>query len=317
MELRVARYQPDVVDAWNAWVSKARNGTFLFDRGYMDYHRDRFVDHSVLVYRGSGVVAAMPANQVGSSDIVSHGGLTYGGLLIDDEATLAVATEACRAVVEYYGSRGFVQLTYRRPQAVFCRTPADEDETIFHHLGATLAARKTLHVFDRQASVVADSRRRRGLKKAQKAGLSWTRSVDFDGFWREILVPTLNERHGASPVHTSQEITRLHAAFPDAIRLYEVIEGGRRVAGVVIYLVHDCAHAQYIATTPRGAEVGALDLLMHGLMHEEFAAKRYFSFGTSNDPETGEVNQPLAAWKEGFGARARSLDTYALKLGKR
>ena len=39
-------------DVWNQFVRQSRNGTFLIDRRFMDYHSDRFVDCSLLVYEG-------------------------------------------------------------------------------------------------------------------------------------------------------------------------------------------------------------------------------------------------------------------------
>ena len=55
--ITIQRYIPDREDEWNRFVSASKNGTFLFDRRFMDYHRDRFSDHSLLVYRGRRLYA--------------------------------------------------------------------------------------------------------------------------------------------------------------------------------------------------------------------------------------------------------------------
>jgi hypothetical protein len=34
--------------AWDDFVRTSKNGLFLFERGYMDYHAERFSDHSLL-----------------------------------------------------------------------------------------------------------------------------------------------------------------------------------------------------------------------------------------------------------------------------
>ena len=44
-------YTPAMHDEWNSFVARARNATFLFDRRYMDYHADRFTDHSIVFRR--------------------------------------------------------------------------------------------------------------------------------------------------------------------------------------------------------------------------------------------------------------------------
>ena len=47
----IIRYTPDKANEWNKFIAKSKNGTFLFDRNYMDYHSDRFHDYSLLFYR--------------------------------------------------------------------------------------------------------------------------------------------------------------------------------------------------------------------------------------------------------------------------
>ena len=42
--MRVARYEPEMMREWDDFVRGSKNGTFLFMRGYMDYHSDRFRD---------------------------------------------------------------------------------------------------------------------------------------------------------------------------------------------------------------------------------------------------------------------------------
>ena len=40
----IIRYTADKADEWNQFVAQSKNGTFLFDRRYMDYHAERFED---------------------------------------------------------------------------------------------------------------------------------------------------------------------------------------------------------------------------------------------------------------------------------
>ena len=46
----IRRYTEADKAAWDAFVAQSKNGTFLFFRDYMDYHRDRFDDHSLMFY---------------------------------------------------------------------------------------------------------------------------------------------------------------------------------------------------------------------------------------------------------------------------
>ena len=52
MPYTVERYAPSMAAEWDDFVSRARNATFLFRRGYMDYHADRFNDFSLVARDG-------------------------------------------------------------------------------------------------------------------------------------------------------------------------------------------------------------------------------------------------------------------------
>ncbi len=77
----VRRYTAADQAAWDDFVRNSKNGWFLFERGYMDYHADRFSDHSLLVYDDRDrLIALLPAHQRDDA-LISHNGLTYGGFI--------------------------------------------------------------------------------------------------------------------------------------------------------------------------------------------------------------------------------------------
>ena len=83
----VKRYQESDYPNWNAFISEAKNATFLFHRDFIEYHKDRFEDFSLMVFDNEKLVAVLPANKVGN-EIFSHQGLTYGGLVINEKSKL-------------------------------------------------------------------------------------------------------------------------------------------------------------------------------------------------------------------------------------
>ena len=73
--------------SWDEFVARSRNATFLHYRDYMDYHSDRFHDHSLIFLSDKGkIVALLPANAAGEA-LYSHQGLTYGGMLVSMKST--------------------------------------------------------------------------------------------------------------------------------------------------------------------------------------------------------------------------------------
>lgn len=309
--MRIERYHPGLRDTWDRFVATSRNGTFLFQRGYLDYHQDRFEDHSLLVYAEDGEpLALLPACRRGDR-LDSHAGLTYGGFLLDDRTTLAGFLGLFAAVLERCRAEGFRTLGYKTIPAIFHRRPSEEDRYALLQAGARLLRRDAWAALPLPADAPLDSRRRRGCARARRAGLQVRASEGWEAFW-VLLAEVLATRHGVRPVHTLEEIRLLAARFPESIRLYGVFEEDALLAGTVLFLAGPVAHAQYIAAGERGRELGALDLLFSTLIAA--SERRWFSFGASTEQEGRVLNAGLMGHKEGFGARTIVHDFYELQL---
>jgi hypothetical protein len=299
---------------WDSLVRTSRNGTFLFLRDYMDYHRDRFDDHS-LVIRGEGdeLLAAVPAHPVGDR-IVSHGGLTYGGLVIGPAMKTPTVLGAIELIGSYLRERGFKALEYKTVPWIYHRQPAEEDRYAMFLLGAQLARRDVLAVIPRDDRLPYQSRRDRGVKKARASGVRVCEESAFAEYW-ELLAHTLRERFQAAPVHSLAEIVRLRERFPENIRLFGArAAGGELLAGVVVYESERVAHAQYIAASAAGRAASALDLLFDHLLNDVYREHPFFDFGSSHEDGGRAINVGLIDQKEGFGARAVVHDHYRIDL---
>jgi hypothetical protein len=156
-------------------------------------------------------------------------------------------------------------------------------------------------------------RRRRNIKKALRADVRICESDDWASYW-DLLTNVLKERFGTKPVHSLDEIQLLRSRFPGNIRLFTASVEEELVGGVVIYETDRVAHAQYIAASDRGREIGALDLLFSFLLDETFAQKPYFDFGISNENDGRYLNAGLMEQKEGFGGRSVVHDYYQINL---
>ena len=98
---------------WDEYVRKARQSSFLFERSFMDYHADRFTDASLIVRNAKNkILALLPACESRKEEkcIESHGGLTYGGLLLMPETTTPEVEAALAACISYYKEQGYSSL---------------------------------------------------------------------------------------------------------------------------------------------------------------------------------------------------------------
>ncbi|TAD97029.1 MAG: hypothetical protein EAZ97_13070, partial [Bacteroidetes bacterium] len=61
--MQIIRYESAWKDRWNDFLSVSKNASFLFDRNFMDYHKDRFRDHSCIFIEKNQILAVFPANE--------------------------------------------------------------------------------------------------------------------------------------------------------------------------------------------------------------------------------------------------------------
>jgi hypothetical protein len=290
----------------------SRNGTFLHRRGFMEYHADRFVDASVVVRDETGhVLAVLPANRL-DQRVISHGGLTYGGLIYSHRLKQAGCIDVLERVVAHYRDAGTTKLTYKAIPQVFHRSMAQEDLYALTRMGAQLSRRDVSTVVDLKANYHFTKGRTWAVNKGRKEGIEVRRQLDpkrFHGLLREVL-----SHHGASPVHSVEELRLLMGLFPDEILLFEATAAGELVAGVLVFDFGHAVHTQYLANSLRGRDIGALDYLIAELMKLQFADRRYFSFGISTEHDGTVLNEGLIAQKEGFGGVSVCHDFYELAL---
>ena len=284
----------------------------MFDRSYMDYHGDRFDDHSLLVREGARVVALLPAHLKGTT-LTSHGGLSFGGFVADDRMTLPLMLRVFDAALTFCRERGLTKIVYKAIPTIYHRLPAQEDLYALHLCGATLVQRSVSSAVPLRQRPRMSSGRKYALSKARRSNLCAEFSEDFDEFW-SLLADRLLERHQASPVHSLAEIRLLHDRFPENIRLIACHEGDAMLAGVVIFQSQCVAKTQYISANARGRELGGLDLIFDRLMSEFLLGTPYLDFGTSHDPGTHSINAGLLFQKESLGGRTILQDIHSIDL---
>ena len=315
MIFEIKRYNRDQnLEEWNQFVKNSKQGTFLLDRSYMDYHSDRFTDHSLLVYRQGKLYALLPANERDHT-LYSHQGLTYAGLLTTTKATTEDICEVFVAIRQYLKSLGFQKMIYKPIPWIYHQIPAEEDlYALFKECNAQISVRNISAVIDLHHPLKWYNIRKQGAKKAFNQPIHIECSEDYATFW-EILSTNLMKTYQATPVHTLEEIKLLHARFPESIKLYVALqEDGKMLGGTLLYITPKVVHTQYISASEEGKQKHALDALFMQLIQQEYKDWDYFDFGTSNENGGKVLNTSLIYQKEGFGGRGVVYDTYEWEL---
>ena len=306
----IVRYTPELKAQWDSFVRKSRNGTFLFLRDYMDYHRQRFTDFSLLIFHKQSLVALLPLNKERDGSVTSHSGLTYGGLITDKKGRAVKVMQMFECLNTWLRNAGITRVVYRPVPWIYHELPAEEDlYALFNVCKARLTAREISSTISQENKLAFSQSRKDCLRKAQRAGVEVMPCNDFATFW-DILSANLQQRYAVNPVHSLTEITMLANLFSRHIRLYAAYLDNEMVAGTVVYVMPRVVHVQYISASAKGKAVGALDLLSRYLIDEVFIDKPFFDFGKSTEDRGRRLNEPLIFQKEGFGGRGVCYDTY-------
>ena len=311
----VTRYTDEQSTLWNGFNAQSKNGLFMFDRNYMDYHRDRFRDHSLLFYADGELIALLPACERDHS-LLSHGGLTYGGLITGEKMKQHTMNDCFDALLRYAAEQDFREIIYKTVPHIYHLQPAEEDRYALYAHGASLITVDASTVVNLSAPLKMPKGRKAQISRARREGVEirvLTDLSDFEAFI-DLENAVLEQRHHTRAVHTAAELKLLRDRFPENIRLYGALREGRLIAGTVVYVYPRAIHTQYMAANEEARTLGALDLAVATVLAEYGASKQWADFGISTEHGRVYLNEGLIAQKEGFGGRTNTYDIWKLVI---
>lgn len=278
----------------------------------MEYHSDRFEDFSLMIYDEDKLVSILPANRIDDT-IYSHQGLTYGGLVFQNNIKLGNSIAIFRDILIYLNENQIDKFNLKLIPSMYCNGFSEEIEYSLFLLKAQLIRRDCLSVLDLTKSYSISKTRMESIRKGLKNNLVIIEELNFELFWNEILIPNLDKKYSAKPVHSIEEITKLQITFPNNIRHFNVYDGNNIVAGTTIFISENVVHPQYISGNIQKNELGSLDYLYDYLIKVVFKDKKYFDFGPSHEENGLKINEGILYWKESFGAKTTVQDYYEIE----
>lgn len=313
--ISIIRYDENMKNQWNLFNASAKNPLFMFDRNFMDYHKDRFQDHSLLFYEDGKLLALFPANQNGNV-LVSHGGLTYGGFVTGEKMRQQLMIDCLNALMSYGKENGFTKILYKSIPHIYHEQPAEEDQYALFLLGAKIAKIEASTVINMERSIKVSRGRKGHISRAKREGVTireLTADCDFYEYI-ELVNQVLEVHHDTKAVHTGEELALLHQYFPNQIHLIGAFYKDNLIAGTVLFEYGQVVHGQYFAANDLAREIGALDLTIYSVIEHYKGEKKWFDFGISTENGGTVLNEGLIAQKEGFGGRTNVYMTFEIDL---
>lgn len=317
MTLMLRRFQPGDAPAWDGFVEGCLQATFLHSRRFLSYHDDRFEDVSLIVEDDGECVGVFPAasNPGDPREVISHPGLTYGGVVHRGHLRGERMIRALNAIGRWYRAAGYEHLVYKAVPSIYHRAPAQDDLYALFRLDALRTRCDLSSTVDLGNRQPVATRRLRGLKKSAKNGVEIATGIEWLAPLWDVLTHNLKRKFDAQPVHSLQEMTLLAERFPESVACVCGVVGRRVVAGVVLFETPTVAHAQYIASNEVGQDFSALDLVFDFCIRSAIGSgRRWFDFGTSNERQGRFLNEGLYEFKSNFGGGGVAHEFYTLNL---
>lgn len=313
MQFEIIRYTPEKQKTWDEFIGHSWNGVFLFYRGFMDYHQDRFNDYSLMVYKNNKLAAVLPCNEH-DGVLISHQGLTYGGWVLAPRFAAADMEVLFDEVETYLKANGIRQIDYKHKPPVFEKHSNDYDSWVLWKKGYSLWRRDLSFFIDLKnfAGFARDKRYR--FNKAGRNGLRVVENGNVQTYM-SLVEENLSKKYHTKPVHSSSEVELLQSRFPKNLQTLLVYQDDTFLGGTWLFSDNDFIHTQYLHFNDVGRDLCAAEFLV-GYLMDSYPAKRYLSFGTSTEANGMVLNEGLASFKEGFGASGFCHDFYRKELCK-
>ena len=128
MNIKVKKYLPEYKLKWDNFIDSSKNATFLFKRDFIEYHKLRFVDYSLMIFEDDELLAVLPANLENEFTVISHAGLTYGGLVINGDIKLNRYLSIFNELLLFLKGNNISILKYKAIPIFYTNLPAQEEE---------------------------------------------------------------------------------------------------------------------------------------------------------------------------------------------
>jgi len=316
--LKLFPYCEENAGMWDEFLASTPMATFLQTRRYLSYHAERFEDVSLIIKdRKNRLVGLFPAavDPSDSKRVVSHPGITYGGLLHAGNLRGAKMLEAFSSLRNYYANYGFEVLRYKVVPYIYHQVPAADDLYALFRMGAVRYRCDLSCAIDLTNQPEPSQRRKRGLKKALEKQIKVDFGSEFAWHLWSVIEDNLSRKYGVKPVHSVKEIIQLHSLFPNNIEFIVGLDENQLLGGVVLFLSPQVVHAQYIASSSTGYQLGVLDAIFQKCIDKaKDMGKRYFSFGISTENDGKYLNINLYQFKSEFGASGVVHEFYDMNL---
>lgn len=316
-EFTVNRYDDSQKNIWENFINGGNTvlGTFLHSRLFLDYHpKDRFCDHSILVYDGNSLLAVVPACEAvidGKKTFYSHRGATFGGpVILSKRYTAEYVHDLLVNIENYLTENGFQAVYYKITPAAYCSDGNELLQYLFYYLNYSEYRELSTGVdFSHYKDDILsnfEQGKRTNVNNCIKYGYVLRKiesKRDIFDFYR-LLCDNL-KKYSTAPVHSFDELMDLKEnRLGEILEFYGVYDGERLIAGSMLFYFAENKklHTQYLCADSEYAKQSPMTFMYYSMI--KTAKERGLNgitWGASTEENGRYLNFGLIRSKESFG----------------
>lgn len=308
-------YEEQYEKQWdNLVLNESSNGNFLQTRRFLNYHKKgKFIDHSLMFFKGEQLVAVIPANlEDDGKSLISHSGSTYGGMIIGQNfCSTSNYKWMFKEMMNHFREEGYNYVEIRTSNWLYKRNDNINELLDYYFQLNGFFNRKEVGFFINLANIDEnyetnyDSLKKRKLKIAGKYNLSFKELTTIEGIkeFYDVLANNMC-KFGIVPVHTCEELIDFKfSRLRDEVFFYGVFYEEHMIAGSMVF--NFCSkkvfHTQYLCSRQDCLKLCPNEYLYTKLIKTaKDNGYRFLSFGTSTLEHGKVYNDSLGMYKEGF-----------------
>jgi hypothetical protein len=288
--------------------------------------KNRFNDHSLLIKKGTNIVAVVPACEMVEKSkriFYSHKGSTFGGIILNSVYNDIIHIDSVVSILEQYlNEQGFDKVVLKNTSEIFCNDNTSLLDYFYFKYGYRNYNELSLYIdFKKYNSIIENNfsaSKRRDFKYSLNYNLQFKilkTDNEINNFYNLLLLSLRN--HNTKPIHSLEELLDFkNSRFSDMVEFYGVYYKNNLIAGSMVFNFNNTVfHTQYLASNLVYSNYYPMNFLNYNLIREAYINNfRFFSFGISTEEQGKILNTSLAQFKEGFGTMGSINRTYYKEL---
>lgn len=327
-KLNIQEYSKEYEEKWDYFIlNTSTNGTFLHTRNFLNYHKKRFIDRSLMILNEKhqiiSVIPACEINEETNKIFFSHKGSTFGGIIIGHEYdSIEYIQQIILLLENYLKENQFSKIILRNTSDIFCKRDTKTLDYFLYKEGYSFYSELSFYIdlngCSKDISANFTVGKRRDYHTALKSGLTFSKidsQIGIEEFY-QLLQKNLI-KFNKKPVHTLEELIEFKEhRLKEYVDFYGVFYNEKLISGSMVFKFDNrCFHTQYLAMDYDYSKLFPMIFLNYNLIRTAFEENfRYFSFGISTEQNGKELNWGLAKFKEGFGSIHSINQTYYKEL---